>query len=134
MIYNNLDRNDPLFNVKHKVNQDYAFSVSAIKQEWEDNPNKLETFVSAIKARNWDGLVFGSEQGWWEIDDNGQMVGPAIKFKLSEFPENALMAHVVAKLGIFPSVGQARKNGHDKPIELGLHIFTKKKIRVVVEE
>jgi len=53
-------------------------------------------------------------------------------FKLDDFPENALMAHVMAKANIFPSVGQARKNGWDRPIEEGVFTVTKKKIRIEV--
>lgn len=55
-------------------------------------------------------------------------------FKRSEFPENALMAHVMAQAKIFPSVGQARKNGWDKPIEIGSWSVTKKKIQIEVTD
>jgi len=54
-------------------------------------------------------------------------------FTLTNFPNNALMAHVMAKAGIFPSISQARKNGWDKPIEVGVWNVTKKKIRVEVK-
>ena len=53
-------------------------------------------------------------------------------FKLSDFPESALMAHVMHKAGVFPSIGQARKNGWDRPIEVGSWTVTKKKIRIEV--
>jgi len=39
----------------------------------------------------------------------------------------------MAKAGIFPSISQARKNGWDKPIEVGVWNVTKKKIRVEVK-
>ena len=57
-------------------------------------------------------------------------------FSLSDFAEvkNPLMAHVMAKAGIFPSVGQARKNGWDKPLVAGEWTVTKKKIRIIVKE
>lgn len=57
-------------------------------------------------------------------------------FKLSDFSEvnNPLMAHVMAKAGIFPSVSQARKNGWNKPLTTGSWSVTKKKIRIRVEE
>lgn len=42
------------------------------------------------------------------------------------------MAHVVVELGIFPSVTQARKNGWNDPITLGIHHLTKKKIAVEI--
>jgi len=48
-----------------------------------------------------------------------------------------IMAHVMHKVGIFPSVGQARKNGWDKPIQPGFSEFTvgkmKKKVFILNE-
>lgn len=57
-------------------------------------------------------------------------------FSLSDFADvkNPLMAHVMAKAGIFPSIGQARKNGWDKPLTSGEWTVTKKKITIRVEE
>lgn len=57
-------------------------------------------------------------------------------FKLSDFAEvkNPLMAHVMAKAGIFKSISQARKNGWDKPLTTGEWTVTKKKIRIRVEK
>ena len=54
-------------------------------------------------------------------------------FTLNNFPNNALMAHVMAKAGIFSSITQARKNGWDKPIEVGVWTVTKKRIKVEVK-
>lgn len=55
-------------------------------------------------------------------------------FKMSDFAKvkNPLMAHAMAKAKIFPSIGQARKNGWDKPLEVGEWTVTKKKIRIKV--
>jgi len=48
-----------------------------------------------------------------------------------------IMAHVMHKAGVFPSVGQARKNGWDKPIQPGFSEFTvgkmKKKVFILNE-
>ena len=55
------------------------------------------------------------------------------EFELSSFKEGALMAHVMAEAGLFPSVSQARKNGWDRPIETGSWVVGKRKIRVVVK-
>tara|TARA_S200000501_G_scaffold374205_1_gene423175 strand:+ start:754 stop:1008 length:255 start_codon:yes stop_codon:yes gene_type:complete len=48
-----------------------------------------------------------------------------------------IMAHIMHKVGIFPSVGQARKNGWDKPIQPGFSEFTvgkmKKKVFILNE-
>jgi hypothetical protein len=44
------------------------------------------------------------------------------------------VAHFMAQAGIFPSVGQARKNGWDKPIPLGFSHFIvgKKKSKITI--
>lgn len=49
-----------------------------------------------------------------------------------DLPSGATMAHVAAAVGIMPSVTQARKNGFDRPITLGLHVLTKKKVHVEI--
>lgn len=48
------------------------------------------------------------------------------EFKLEDFLPNATLAHVMAKAGIFPSIGQAKKNGWDRPIEKGSWVVAKK--------
>lgn len=55
-------------------------------------------------------------------------------FKLTDFAsiKTPLLAHVMAKAGIFPSVGQARKNGWNKPLTTGSWTVTKKKIKIEV--
>ena len=51
-----------------------------------------------------------------------------------------IMAHILHKAGIFPSVGQARKNGWNKPIPEGFTFITvgkkarKKDIFIFVEK
>jgi len=48
-----------------------------------------------------------------------------------------IMAHIMHNVGIFPSVGQARKNGWDMPIPMGFSEFTvgkmKKKVWILNE-
>ena len=55
-------------------------------------------------------------------------------FTLAEFAniKTPLLAHVMAKAGVFPSVGQARKNGWNKPLTTGVWTVTKKKIKIEV--
>ena len=55
-------------------------------------------------------------------------------FSINDFADvkTPLLAHVMAKAGIFPSVGQARKNGWNKPLQVGTWTVTKKKIKVEV--
>ena len=53
-------------------------------------------------------------------------------FKISDFPANTLMAHIMKEVGLFNSVSQARKNGWDKPIEVGEWVVGKKKVKVKI--
>ena len=55
--------------------------------------------------------------------------GPVIRF-----PESWSMAHIMHTAGIFKSVGEARKNGWNKPIPNGFQhlIVTKRKISIYV--
>ena len=100
----------------------------------EENPEEFSRWFEELKAQNRRGRQDGADRGWWDIDEDGNMLSPAKRFKISDFPKNAVMAHVMAKAGIFPSIGQARKNGHDTPLKAGEFVVTKRKIRIVVEE
>ena len=55
--------------------------------------------------------------------------GPVIRF-----PESWSMSHIMHAAGIFKSVGEARKNGWNKPIPNGFQhlVVTKRKINVYV--
>jgi hypothetical protein len=44
------------------------------------------------------------------------------------------MAHLLAKLGIFESISEAKKAGRFKPIVSGEFWFKKKTHRVIIEE
>ena len=106
-------------------------------RKWKaEHPEEYETFWAMIQKRNEEGLVEGARLGWWDLDENGEMLAPAKVFKLSDFTDvnTPLLAHVMAKAGIFPSIGQARKNGWDKPLTIGEWCVTKKKIRIRVEK
>ncbi len=82
------------------------------------------------------GFVEGGPIGPAEIKmpNLGSTGSPTHTFSLSDFADikNPLMAHVMAKAGIFKSIGQARKNGWDKPLAVGEWTVTKKKIRIIV--
>ena len=80
---------------------------------------------------------------WWAahghdtvVDEWGQ-VSPLPKrqtFSIAELVAagKPLMAHIVTDLGAFVSVGQAKKNGWDRPLELGTHTLKKKRIEFEV--
>lgn len=103
--------------------------------KWEkENPEEFARWFEELVEQNRRNLQDGADLGWWDVDEDGNMLSPAKRFKLSDFPKNAVMAHVMAKAGIFPSIGQARKNGHDTPIKTGEFVVTKRKIRIIVED
>lgn len=83
------------------------------------------------------GFVEGAPIGVAEIaiHNLGTMSAPTHTFCLKDFADakKPLLAHVMHKAGIFPSVGQARKNGWNKPLAVGEWTVTKKKIRIVVK-
>lgn len=102
-------------------------------RKWkEENPEEHAAFMTEICERNRQSVLFGAEQGWWDVDEDGNMLAPPIVVDSTELPEGALMAHVMAAAGIFPSISQARKNGWDKPLTKGLFTVTKKRIRIEV--
>lgn len=119
-----------------QVEASRAVERAEIEAEWAKNPELKAEFLKDISRRNQEGVIEGALEGWWELDDNGNMSAPPIVFKLSDFADvkNPLMAHVMAKAEIFPSVGQARKNGWDKPLTEGEWTVTKKKIKIKVEK
>jgi len=111
--------------------------VQKAGRKWQAaHPEEHEAFMEAARIRNQEDVIEGFLDGWWDLDEDGNMAAPAQVFHLSDFAEvnNPLMAHVMAKAGIFPSVGQARKNGWNKPLTTGSWSVTKKKIRIRVEE
>ena len=74
------------------------------------------TFAWCIRCKG-TGFVRGGPIGPREIMVRvtaGAAKAPTNSFKLTDFPDNALMAHVMAKAGIFKSISQARKNGWDQ--------------------
>ncbi len=46
-----------------------------------------------------------------------------ISIKEMHEQKKTLMAHLVVDLGVFPSVSQAKKNGWERPLELGHHVI-----------
>jgi len=49
------------------------------------------------------------ETDWWDFDPNDHI----------EIQEHWTMAHLAVEMELFPSVGQARKNGWNEPIPSG---------------
>lgn len=95
-----------------------------------------EEWFLEIKIKNIQSLYAGERQGWWDVNEaDGTPQRPAIKISIRDMQaqNKALMAHLMVDLGFFPSVGQARKNGWDRPLELGRHELGPKRKRAFVE-
>lgn len=88
-------------------------------------------WLVAVKRRNLSGLEFGKRLGWWKDYTVDGPISPVVT-KLQRDYHDKTMAHVMADLGWFPSVSQARKNGWDKPVELGTHRVGKNRIVTIV--
>ena len=75
-------------------------------------------FILALRRRNLVGLEHGHRQGWWQAYTTEGPLPPVRRIASADFVGKT-MAHVMAEVGFFPSVGQARKNGWDRPVETG---------------
>lgn len=121
--------------LQRKIRQREHDENQARGQAWlESDPDGYWAFVESIRERCRQGILAGAEQGWWDLDEQGEMMSPAQVFRMSDFAEvrNPTLGHVMAAAGLFPSVGQARKNGFDEPLRVGEWTVTKKRIRIRV--
>lgn len=66
-----------------------------------------------------------------EVNAQGEPLARPRVFSIAELAaeKKTLMAHVMVELGVFASVGQAKKNGWDRPLELGTFTVTRRGIR-----
>lgn len=120
-IFKDLTTDDPLFAIKMKANIEHRERIARIKKEWAEKPELKEQFLKELRERN---IPKGSPKA---------PVENVVEFQLSDFKDDALMAHAMAKAGLFPSVSQARKNGWDKPIQTGSWVVGKRKKKVVIK-
>ena len=119
MIYKDINPNDPLAELKQQANDRHTEQLTQAKQ-WR------------IKQQNRQSVIDGVKKGWWEVDQDGNMLSPIIVVDSKQLTENAVMAHVMKQAGIFDSVGEARRNGWNKPLTKGVITVTKRKIRIEV--
>lgn len=104
---------------------DTTFWDGMTKEEW----------LLEIQIRNIRGIAHGELMGWWDVDNQGNPQQKATQVSIAEMQaqNKTLMAHLMVDLGFFASVGQAKKNGWDKPLEIGRHELGPKKKRAFVE-
>lgn len=76
-------------------------------------------------------MQFGIAQGWWEAHD---AKGPIRTWYIDgDTWEGRFMSQLLAKLGLFKSVGDARKAGHVQKISRGVVGLMKGRERLVIE-
>lgn len=99
-----------------------------------DGMTREEWFLE-LKLKNIRSISQGELNGWWDVDEQGNPQQLAQKVSIADMvaQNKTLMAHLMVDLGFFSSVGQAKKNGWDKPLELGRHVLGPKKKRAFVE-
>lgn len=78
-----------------------------------------EVFALDLRRRNLFAMEHGRRQGWWRGWTEKGPWQPR-RVAAADFAGQT-MAHVMAGLKLFPSVGQARKAGWDGAITPGLH-------------
>lgn len=94
--------------------------------EWFENLKKKNNET----LNNWNGI-------FWDTVEKGVPIPFPIIFKISDFHEKASMADVLVKIGLFPSLTEARKAGHKQPIKTGEFRFRNGKFgikRIIIEE
>jgi len=115
---------DEIFTFIHPDNEDFwgVGGIVAFNEKLKHNNSNKTPMICA------DGSVL-------DFDSNGEAVQPLIIFQLSRLIEEGktLMAHVVVELGVFDSVGQAKKNGWNRPVELGEFELKKKHIKFTID-
>ena len=103
-------------------------------QAWENRKIEPHPDIEAVKAKNaadieamagiwWDKVENGVPIPFvtvFEICTNENFIGPLDGF---QFRKNATFADLVVRLGLFPSLSEARKAGHNKPLTTGEHRF-----------
>jgi len=111
-----------------------AAQVQQIKNLFEKFPEIKQDFLNKIKKSNEEGMQRGADQGWWPSwDEKGPRPWPW-ELRLSDFKPHETMAHALVQIGVFESVGDARRNGWNKPITTGEWWFKKKTVHLIIKE
>lgn len=90
------------------------------------------TFVFSLKRANLAGLEIGRRFGWWDEYTEDGPIPPPKTVSIVNYAGKT-MAHVMADVGFFASIGEARKNGWNKPVETGTFKVGKHKRVKIIE-
>lgn len=96
-------------------------TVRSLEQIIRENDEKMKGFTGI----------------WWERIENGVPIPFPIVVDKSEFHDKSTTAHIAVKIGLFDSVSEARRAGHNSPIRIGEIRFKNKKLgikRVIITE
>ena len=93
-----------------------------------------EEFRARNKRNIKRGFDYGISQGWFEsVDENDRPLPFPIVLELRELEQEfTTLAQVFADIGVFPSIGEAKRNGWDKPLTVGEWDFPKKHKRIKI--
>lgn len=97
------------------------------------HPETLFAHVG-VSERDCDALLNGFPPGHRFHVPHHAVIGYEETLPVTRFEDHEILAHLMHRAGLFPSVGAARKNGWNKPIEPGfrLYVVGKGKHRVYV--
>ena len=117
-------------------------------QAWQNRPTESHPDIEAVKAKN-AADIEAMAGIWWDKVENGVPIPFATAFELCtnenfigpldafQFRKNATVAELVVRLDLFPSLSEARKAGHNKPLTTGEHRFKQGNMgikRVIITE
>lgn len=102
-------------------------------------PHTKQSWLLWLQCKHNAQIQAWADAGWWDLETSpdGDLIPikKATQVSIADMAaqNKTLMAHLMVDLGFFASVGQAKKNGWDKPLELGRHELGPKKKRAFVE-
>lgn len=125
------------FFLAHQIAEDKFCTIKKDREwlaEWsQTNPIPSGDEISVIdRVRSAMNFEFGRRNGWWEDWNENEPIPFPKTFKIDQFGPNGSFANILVDLGVFSSLTQARKNGFDKPLEIGDFTFGKKRVRARV--
>jgi hypothetical protein len=122
--------------INASLEHDRAMRCVAFDEHPGSEDEEHEMFIQALRHRKDMFMQMAIRLKWWkDVDAKGNPIPFPHIVKISSLAENEItMAHVLAKLELFPSISEARKNGWNKPVQTGEWWFRKKTFHLIIEE